>query len=49
MKQCLRGGSTPQIAARQEKILECTEEADDQDPSLEARERRSFLAECLRG
>lgn len=47
MKQCLRGGSTPQIAAQQEKILECTEEAEDQ--SLEARERRQFLAECLRG
>jgi psiF repeat-containing protein len=47
MKQCIRGGTTPQIAARQEKILACTEEAEDQ--SLEARERRRFLAECLRG
>jgi psiF repeat-containing protein len=47
MQQCLRGGSTPQIAAQQEKILECTEQAEDQ--SLEARERRRFMTECLRG
>jgi hypothetical protein len=48
MKQCVRGGTTPQIAARQEKILECTEAADE-DPSLAARERRRVMAECLRG
>ncbi len=48
MRQCVRGGRTPQIAAQQEKILECTEAADE-DPSLAARERRRVMAECLRG
>ena len=48
MKQCIRGGTTENIAAQQEKILECSEEAD-QDPSLAARERRRVMAQCLRG
>jgi hypothetical protein len=47
MKQCLKGGSTKQIAAQQGKILACTEEAEEQ--SLAARERRQFMTECLRG
>ena len=47
MKECLKGGSTKQIAAEQVKILECTEAAEDQ--ALVARERRRFMTECLRG